>query len=56
MVWIYGGAFLNGLACFQGFGPHYLMEKDVIVVTLNYRIGAFGKQIKMVLSRILLSD
>lgn len=43
MVWFYGGAFLNGQATFKGFGPHYLMENEVIVVTLNYRVGSFGQ-------------
>lgn len=45
MVYIYGGGFVNGAASFDYFGPHYLMENEVIVVTLNYRVGPFGKQI-----------
>lgn len=24
------------------YGPDYLMEKDVILVTFNYRLGVFG--------------
>lgn len=23
-------------------GPEYLMERNVVVVTINYRLGAFG--------------
>ncbi|XP_057652547.1 juvenile hormone esterase-like [Diorhabda carinulata] len=42
MFYIYGGGFVNGAANFDFFGPHYLMENDVIVVTTNYRVGPFG--------------
>ncbi|XP_057652549.1 juvenile hormone esterase-like [Diorhabda carinulata] len=42
MVNIYGGGFVNGAANFDYHGPHYLMEHDIIVVTLNYRVGPFG--------------
>lgn len=43
MVWIYGGGFMNGVAILDSYGPHYLMEDEIIVVTINYRLGAFGK-------------
>ena len=40
MVWIHGGAFLVG----NGYDkPDYLVAKDVIVVSINYRLGALGK-------------
>ncbi|CAH1109552.1 unnamed protein product, partial [Psylliodes chrysocephalus] len=42
MFYIYGGGFVNGAGNFDFFGPHYLMENDVIVVTSNYRVGPFG--------------
>lgn len=42
MVYLYGGGFVLGASGFNYFGPHYLMENDVIVVTLNYRVGPFG--------------
>nr|XP_023018318.1 venom carboxylesterase-6-like isoform X3 [Leptinotarsa decemlineata] len=42
MYFIYGGGFLNGAANFEYAGPHYLLESGVIVVTVNYRVGAFG--------------
>lgn len=45
MVFIHGGAFLNGYAALQNFGPHYLIENKVIIVTILYRVGAFGKLI-----------
>lgn len=40
MVWIYGGAFITGKS--NNFQPDFFLEEDVIVVTLNYRIGALG--------------
>lgn len=42
LVWIHGGAYLNG----SGSGPWYegsqLARRNAIVVTINYRLGAFG--------------
>ncbi|XP_060066603.1 fatty acyl-CoA hydrolase precursor, medium chain-like [Ylistrum balloti] len=40
MVWIYGGAFMMG-STFTYDGS-FLAMKDVVVVTINYRIGIFG--------------
>jgi len=42
MVWIHGGALLAGAGTFQEHGPQHLLDKEVIVVTLNYRLGALG--------------
>ena len=42
MVWIYGGALLIGSNTFEEYGPHEFMKKDVIVVTVNYRLGPLG--------------
>lgn len=42
MFWIHGGAFLVGSARFDMFRPDYLLAKDVVVITTNYRLGAFG--------------
>ncbi|XP_060524434.1 uncharacterized protein LOC132700874 [Cylas formicarius] len=42
MVWIYGGGFIAGSGVYKYYGPDYLLEEDVIVVTLNYRLGPFG--------------
>lgn len=67
MIWIHGGAYLVG----SGNDTHkrfdYLMAKDVILVSINYRLGAFGKNctskktyfLKMIekfLSRIFAED
>lgn len=42
MVWIYGGAYRTGSDKYNNCGPDFLIEKDVVVVTLNYRLGPFG--------------
>ncbi|KAH1000888.1 hypothetical protein HUJ04_013161 [Dendroctonus ponderosae] len=42
MVWIHGGGFTKGSGGTDLFGPDYLVEKDVVLVTLNYRVGALG--------------
>ena len=43
MVWIHGGAFLNGAGSFPLYdGAHLAATGDVVVVTINYRLGAFG--------------
>lgn len=42
MVWIHGGAFMIGAgsqSIYQGEG---LAAQDIVLVTLNYRLGAFG--------------
>ncbi|XP_031345692.1 esterase FE4-like [Photinus pyralis] len=40
MVFIHGGGFYFGTGTM--YGPDYLLEKDIILVTFNYRIGALG--------------
>lgn len=42
MVWIHGGGFVYGGANFNSYGPHYWMEHNVIIVTIAYRLTAFG--------------
>lgn len=42
MVWIHGGAFFFGSGNDDIYGPDYLVEKDVVVVTINYRLGMIG--------------
>lgn len=49
MVWIYGGAFLVGGGQGANFLDNYLYDGEeiavrgnVIVVTLNYRVGPLG--------------
>lgn len=40
IVFIHGGGFETGSAIEHG--PEYLMERDVVLVTIQYRLGAFG--------------
>ncbi|XP_052898916.1 esterase B1-like [Anopheles moucheti] len=42
MLWIHGGAFMRGSSGTDMYGPDYLIQKDIVLVTFNYRIGAFG--------------
>ncbi|KAJ6636708.1 Juvenile hormone esterase [Pseudolycoriella hygida] len=42
MVWIHGGAFVSGSGNSYYFSPEYLVQENVIVVTLNYRLGVLG--------------
>jgi len=43
MVWFHAGNFNHGLGDDTLFGPDFLIEQDVILVTLNYRLGVIGK-------------
>jgi len=40
MIWITGGAFLVGGGIW--YGPNFLMAHQIILVTINYRVGPFG--------------
>ncbi|XP_058060709.1 esterase B1-like [Anopheles bellator] len=42
MVYLYGGGFVEGTSGTELYGPDYLIEKDIVLVTLNYRVGALG--------------
>ena len=42
MVYIHGGAYLYGSSSSRSFGPEYLLDKNVVLVTLNYRLGILG--------------
>ncbi|KAI9927858.1 hypothetical protein ASPWEDRAFT_113392 [Aspergillus wentii DTO 134E9] len=41
-VWIYGGRFTGGSGDVMTYDGSGLASKDIIVVTLNYRLGPFG--------------
>jgi para-nitrobenzyl esterase len=40
MVYIHGGAFVTGES--DDYGPRKLVDKGVVVVTINYRLGSLG--------------
>lgn len=42
LFWIHGGAFFGGNANDGLYGPDFLIEKRVILVTSNYRLGVLG--------------
>ncbi len=43
MVWIHGGAFVTGAGSVGTYNGKYLAARgDVVVVTINYRLGVFG--------------
>ncbi|XP_014204919.1 juvenile hormone esterase-like [Copidosoma floridanum] len=42
IVWIHGGVFARGNASKALYGPDFLIEADVVVVTIQYRLGALG--------------
>lgn len=42
MVWIHGGAFTMGSGNAFLYGPDHLVGAGVVLVTLNYRLGALG--------------
>lgn len=43
MVWIHGGSYLAGTGIYQKYGPRYLMDQGIVVVTIQYRLGVLGK-------------
>lgn len=42
MVWIHGGAYLNGSGGTPWYDGSNLARRGCVVVTVNYRLGAFG--------------
>ncbi|MEX2130968.1 MAG: carboxylesterase family protein, partial [Pseudohongiellaceae bacterium] len=42
MVWIHGGALTRGSGAISTYDGSNLSKKDVVVVTINYRLGVFG--------------
>lgn len=43
MVYIHGGAFMYGSNAKDFYSPDFLLEQDVVLVVVNYRLGAFGE-------------
>ncbi|KOB73434.1 Antennal esterase CXE10, partial [Operophtera brumata] len=42
MFYIHGGAFICGSGNDDFYGPEFLVKKGIILVTINYRVGALG--------------
>jgi carboxylesterase type B len=47
MVWIHGGGFTAGSGNSETdfYGPGHILDRDVVLVTINYRLGPFGNSI-----------
>ena len=43
MVFIYGGGYTSGDNKAGQYGPHYFLDKDIVLVTVNYRLGVLGE-------------
>jgi carboxylesterase type B len=39
---IHGGGFCRGSSRTDLYGPDYLLEKDIVFVSFNYRLGVIG--------------
>ncbi|KAJ4438858.1 hypothetical protein ANN_14811 [Periplaneta americana] len=42
MVWVHGGDFVLGAGDRSIYGADFLVDQDIVVVTLNYRLGVLG--------------
>ncbi|XP_077284978.1 uncharacterized protein LOC143910401 [Arctopsyche grandis] len=42
MVFIHGGGWISGSGKKLYYGSDYLMDRDIVLVSVNYRLGAFG--------------
>ncbi|KOB69445.1 Uncharacterized protein OBRU01_14496 [Operophtera brumata] len=42
LVWIFGGRFELGFYGRLLYGPKFLVRHDIILVTINYRVGPYG--------------
>ena len=42
MFWVHGGMFISGSGNEDLHGPEFLMTEDVVLVTINYRLGILG--------------
>ena len=42
VVWVHGGGFQYGSGCDKEYGPEYAMNEEIVLVTVNYRLGVFG--------------
>lgn len=43
MVWFYPGAFVLGNTKVDKYSPDFLLTEDIVLVTVNYRLGILGK-------------
>lgn len=48
MVWIHGGGFTSGSGNTELYGPDFLVAQDIILVTINYRLGILGIKLLLI--------
>lgn len=44
MIHFHGGGFFSGTSS-RRTQPHYMMDEDVVIVDINYRLGFLGEHI-----------
>ncbi|KAI4500883.1 hypothetical protein M0802_004094 [Mischocyttarus mexicanus] len=42
MIWFHGGGWVTGAGHSEFYGPKYLLDHDVVLVTMNFRLGPLG--------------
>ena len=42
MIWVHGGGFMVGSGSDFFYGPRRAMNQNIVLVTINYRLGPFG--------------
>nr|CAD7198129.1 unnamed protein product [Timema douglasi] len=42
MVWFHGGGWVSGAGTSKFYGPQFLLDKDIVLVTVTYRLGPIG--------------
>nr|CAD7459869.1 unnamed protein product [Timema tahoe] len=42
LFWIHGGGWLSGGGTLGFYSPAFLMDKDIVLVSINYRLGPLG--------------
>lgn len=49
MVYIHGNGFFAGSSTSELYGPEYILDFNVVLVVINYRLGPLGKLSKYVI-------
>ncbi|CAG9823351.1 unnamed protein product [Phaedon cochleariae] len=42
LFWVHGGGYFEGSARIENYNPSYFIDENIIVVTINYRLGPLG--------------
>ncbi|XP_065167917.1 juvenile hormone esterase-like [Atheta coriaria] len=42
MVWFHGGGFMSGSGRRDFYGPEFMIDKGIVLVTMNFRLGSLG--------------